>query len=74
MNPEIASSPRNSFGASLRHESCGGRALNFLGGVKATEESNSRCHVDRTGSQTARDKLGSQREKGRPSVRSQSVR
>ena len=34
-NPEIAGSPRNSFRASLGHESCGGRALNFLGGVKA---------------------------------------
>ena len=63
-NPEIAGSPRNSFRASLGHESCGGRALNFLGGVKAYRRiSNSECHVDRTGSQTARDKLGSQKGK-----------
>ena len=62
-NPEIAGSPRNSFRASLGHESCGGRALNFLGGVKAYRRiSNSECHVDKTGSQTARDKLGSQKE------------
>ena len=44
-NPEIAGSPRNSFRASLGHESCGGRALNFLGGVKAYRRiSNSECH------------------------------
>ena len=34
-NPEIAGSPRNSFRASLTQEAYGGRALNFLGGVKA---------------------------------------
>ena len=63
-NPEIAGSPRNSFRASLGVESCGGRALNFLGGVKAYRRiSNSECHVDMTGSQTARDKLGGQKEK-----------
>ena len=75
-NPEIAGSPRNSFRASLGHESCGGRALNFLGGVKAYRRiSNSECHVDRTGSQTARDKLGSQKGKSPDlQLRSQSVR
>ena len=63
-NAEIAGSPRNSFRASLGHESCGGRALNFLGGVKAYRRiSNSECHVDKTGSQTARDKLGGQKGK-----------
>ena len=74
-NPEIAGSPRNSFRASLGHESCGGRALNFLGGVKAYRRiSNSECHVDRTGSQTARDKLGSQKGKSPDlQLRSQSV-
>ena len=34
-NPEIAGSPRNSFRASLGKETCGGRALNRLGGHKA---------------------------------------
>ena len=32
---DIAGSPRNSFRASLREESAGGRALNGLGGLKA---------------------------------------
>ena len=75
-NPEIAGSPRNSFRASLGHESCGGRALNFLGGVKAYRRiSNSECHVDKTGSQTARDKLGGQKGKSPDlQLRSQSVR
>ena len=34
-NSEIAGSPRNSFRASLGVKSCGGRALNGLGGLKA---------------------------------------
>ena len=34
-NPEIAGSPRNSFRASLMVSLAAGRALNFLGGVKA---------------------------------------
>ena len=34
-NTDIAGSPRNSFRASLGVESCGGRALNGLGGHKA---------------------------------------
>ncbi len=46
-NPEIAGSPRNSFRASLDISLAGGRALNFLGGVKAYRRiSNSECHVD----------------------------
>ncbi len=45
-NPEIAGSPRNSFRASLVLV-CGGRALNFLGGVKAYQRiSNSECQLD----------------------------
>ena len=45
-NPEIAGSPRNSFRASPDGVSCGGRALNRLGGVKAYRSvSNSECHV-----------------------------
>ena len=36
-NLEIAGSPRNSFRASLKGESRGGRALNGLGGQKLTE-------------------------------------
>jgi hypothetical protein len=36
-NPEIACSPRNSFRASVRKESNGGRALNELGGLALTE-------------------------------------
>ena len=36
-NSEIAGSPRNSFRASLRKESSGGKALNGLGGDKLTE-------------------------------------
>ena len=48
-NPEIAGSPRNSFRASLRLKSCGGRALNICGGVKAYQWlSNSECRVDDT--------------------------
>ncbi len=43
-NPEIAGSPRNSFRASLMREAYGGRALNFLGGVKACRRiSNREC-------------------------------
>ena len=46
IEPGIAGSPRNSFRASLI-QSCGGRALNFLGGVKAYRRiSNSECRVD----------------------------
>ena len=37
-NPEIAGSPRNSFRASLKIESNGGRALNVLGGIALTED------------------------------------
>ena len=36
-SPDIAGSPRNSFRASLSRKSCGGRALNCLGGHKLTE-------------------------------------
>ena len=36
-NTEIAGSPRNSFRASVVNKSSGGRALNWLGGVKSTE-------------------------------------
>jgi hypothetical protein len=36
-NLEIACSPRNSFRASVRLKSAGGRALDGLGGVKLTE-------------------------------------
>ena len=61
-NPEIAGSPRNSFRASLEIKSNGGRALNTLGGVKAYQRlSNSECRIDMLGSQTTRDKLGSQK-------------
>ena len=34
-NPEIAGSPRNSFRASLIQTSCGGKALNWCGGLTA---------------------------------------
>ena len=37
-NPEIAGSLRNSFRASLKIESNGGRALNVLGGIALTED------------------------------------
>ncbi len=68
-NPEIAGSPRNSFRASLRSLH-GGRALNTLGGVKAYRRiSNSECHEMVCGSQTARDKLGSQRERAQTSAK-----
>ena len=36
-SPDIAGSPRNSFRASLKAKSIGGRALNRLGGHKLTE-------------------------------------
>ena len=75
-NPEIAGSPRNSFRASLGIKSGGGRALNFLGGVKAYRRiSNSECRTDMAGSQTARDKLGGQKGKSPDlQLRSQSMR
>ena len=48
-NPEIAGSPRNSFRAGLVKKTCGGRALNFLGGVKAYRRiSNSECRKENT--------------------------
>ena len=63
-NLDIAGSPRNSFRASLIFKSCGGRALNSCGGVKAYQWiSNSECRVDMYGSQTIRDKLDSQKGK-----------
>ena len=37
-SPEIAGSLRNSFRASLKIESNGGRALNVLGGIALTED------------------------------------
>ena len=37
-NPDIAGSLRNSFRASLKIESNGGRALNVLGGIALTED------------------------------------
>ena len=37
-NSEIAGSLRNSFRASLKIESNGGRALNVLGGIALTED------------------------------------
>ena len=62
-NPEIAGSPRNSFRASSV-EIRGGRALNFLGGVKATEEYQTPNAAELlTGSQTIRDKLDSRKGK-----------
>ena len=48
-NSEIAGSPRNSFRASLKEESYGGRALNGLGALPGYRIlSNSECHNDVT--------------------------
>ena len=60
-NSEIAGSPRNSFRASLEVKSCGGRALNGLGGFTAYRSlSNSECRQLILGSQTMGDKVHSQ--------------
>jgi|AGTN01.1.fsa_nt_gi hypothetical protein len=48
-NSEIAGSPRNSFRASLKEESNGGRALNGLGALPGYRTlSNSECRNDVT--------------------------
>ena len=48
-NPEIAGSPRNSFRASLREKSYGGKALNGLGALPGYRTlSNSECRIDNT--------------------------
>jgi hypothetical protein len=48
-NSEIAGSPRNSFRASLREESYGGKALNGLGALPGYRTlSNSECRKDVT--------------------------
>ena len=61
-NPEIAGSPRNSFRASLGVKSCGGRALNGLGGPKLTEPyQTSNARILMYGSQSARDKFRGQK-------------
>ena len=45
-NPEIAGSPRNSFRASLKCMSSGGRALNGLGAIQGYRTlSNSECRI-----------------------------
>ena len=52
-NSVIAGSPRNSFRASLRYKSAGGRALDGLGGNKAYQtQPNSECQYLLPGSQT----------------------
>ena len=61
-NTEIAGSPRNSFRASLEVKSCGGRALNGLGGFTAYRSlSNSECRQLILGSQTMCDKIHSRK-------------
>ena len=46
-NSEIAGSPRNSFRASLRLKSYGGKALNGLGALPGYRTlSNSECRID----------------------------
>jgi hypothetical protein len=46
-NPDIAGSPRNSFRASLKEESNGGKALNGLGALPGYRTlSNSECRID----------------------------
>ena len=61
-NSEIAGSPRNSFRASLGHESCGGRALNVLGAFTGYRKlSNSECRNIECGSQTMGDKFHSRK-------------
>lgn len=48
-NSEIAGSPRNSFRASLRRKSDGGKALNGLGALPGYRTlSNSECRTDVT--------------------------
>ena len=63
-NPEIAGSPRNSFRASLEEEHAGGRALNDRGCITHTNVYQTPNAVQMfPWSQTARDKLGSQKGK-----------
>ncbi len=46
-NSEIAGSPRNSFRASLKEESSGGKALNGLGALPGYRTlSNSECRIE----------------------------
>ena len=57
-NPEIAGSPRNSFRASLKVKTHGGRALNVLGAFTGYRKlSNSEYRAIILGSQTTRDKF-----------------
>ena len=65
-NLEIAGSPRNSFRASLKCKSLGGRALIGLGVHRITEFSQTPNANDLSGSQTASDKIRSQRKQPRP--------
>src|SRR5690554_8085042 len=63
-NSEIAGSPRNSFRASLREKTCGGRALIELGAQQGYRTlSNSKCRKLLPGSQTVGDKLHSRKGK-----------
>ena len=63
-NVEIAGSPRNSFRASLKVKSTGGRALIGLGAVKVTELCQTTNSVNfYYGSQTVGDKLHCQKGK-----------
>ena len=59
-NAEIAGSPRNSFRASLKEESIGGRALIGLGAVRLPNPVKLRMAILILGSQTASDKIRSQ--------------
>ena len=62
-NTEIAGSPRNSFRASLKCKSLGGRALIGLGVLIGLPNSvKLRMPMTYPGSQTASDKIRSQRE------------
>ena len=57
-NPDIAGSPRNSFRASLKVKTHGGRALNVLGAFTGYRKlSNSEYRAIILGSQTTRDKF-----------------
>ena len=59
-NLVIAGSPRNSFRASLKEKTIGGRALIGLGAVRLPNPVKLRMHIVILGSQTASDKIRSQ--------------
>ena len=59
-NAEIAGSPRNSFRASLKVKTIGGRALIGLGAVRLPNSVKLRMHIVILGSQTANDQIRGQ--------------